>query len=103
MAQSLTGGVIASAGAGHRHAAGGVGAAVLGRVQLPAELTADGEGEVGLGLSRLVLRAHRDSHTYSGLIKAAHLPPRSWERLPTGLTTQWTPFLGLQAKVAAFL
>lgn len=53
MFQHVTGGIVALAWAGHCHTVGGVWAAVLGRVQLPAELTRDGEGEVGLLLSRL--------------------------------------------------
>lgn len=80
MLENVTGGVIAPAGAGHRHTAGGVGAAVLGRVQLPAELTGDGEREVGLRLSRLSLREQTAGHTNrpmepAGLIKASLRAP----------------------------
>lgn len=56
MVQHVTGGVVALAGAGHCHTVGGVWAAVLGWVQLPAELTCDGEREVGLLLSWLPLQ-----------------------------------------------
>jgi len=62
MVQRVTGGVVARAWAGHRHAVGGVRAAVLGRVQLPAELTVYGEREVGVLLSRLPLKI---KNTYS--------------------------------------
>lgn len=58
MVQRVTGGVVARAWAGHRHAVGGVRAAVLGRVQLPAELTVYGEREVGVLLSRLPYAVH---------------------------------------------
>lgn len=51
MVYDVTGGVVALAWAGHRHTVGRIRAAILGRVQLPAELTADGENEVGLLLS----------------------------------------------------
>lgn len=51
MFQDITGGIVALPGAGHSHAAGGVGAAVLPRVQLPTELTGDGKREVALLLA----------------------------------------------------
>lgn len=65
MLQNVTSGVVAPAGAGHGHAGGGVGAAVLEGVQLPAELTSDGEREVGLWLPRLALRGQRQQVTSS--------------------------------------
>lgn len=60
--QHVTGGVVALAWAGHCHTVGRVWAAVLGWVQLPAELTADGEREVGLLLSRLSLQMQKTKH-----------------------------------------
>lgn len=56
MVRHVTGGIVATAWARDRHTVGSVGAAVLRRVKLPAELTDDGEREVGLLLPRLALQ-----------------------------------------------
>lgn len=67
--QHVTGGVVALARAGHCHAVGRVRAAVLGRVQLPAELTCDGEREVGLLLARLPLqKQNKAGHHYRDMV-----------------------------------
>lgn len=54
MVQHVTGGVVALPWAGYGHTARRVNAAVIRLIQLPAKLTADGQREVGLLLSRLI-------------------------------------------------